>query len=128
MVVDDEAVSGDSNALKPLTDESFGFVGEVRLEVVAHAAGNEAVGVFLLYLFQVVVLEAVDKFLHDDGCRHLCIVHVGEEYLGRVETVGEKRRHHLHLIAEEQSPEMAVCVDDGHGLNCFSISPSSGHR
>ena len=42
------------------------------------------------------VLQTIDVLLRDDGGRHLRIVHVREEDLGRVATIDHEGRYHLH--------------------------------
>ena len=96
-----EAVAGDLNRLKTALLECFGLPHDILVEVLAHAAAEETIGIRSLHLLQIVVLVAVDILLRDDGRRDLRIVHVREEDLGRVTSVDHKGGHHLHLLAEE---------------------------
>ena len=96
---------GDGDATETtLQDQFLRLRKEIRLPVIGHAAAEETVGILPLHLFQIVVLQAVDKLLHHHGRTHLGVVHVREEHLGRIPAVEDKRRHHLHLLAEEDAP------------------------
>ena len=122
---------------------------EVR-GVVVHVlerAAEEPVGEAFLDIQQIGVLVAVDHFLYDDGRLDLRIIHVGEEDFGTVDAVHHEGRKHLPLFAEEHraapaegvdppavhrrvlaEPEMCVCIDEGHGLRCFSSGRRTGRR
>ena len=84
---------------------------------MGHAHAEEAVGVLLLHFDKVVVLVAVDDFLHDDGSAHLGIVHVGKKYLGCVLALDHEWRHHLHFFVHEDAPSV------GEGEDAFAVDP-----
>ena len=70
-------MTGDGNAAKTFFfNELSSLFIETIFQVFDHAAGQEAVGIAATDLGEIVVLQTIDKLLHDDGCRHLCIVHV----------------------------------------------------
>ena len=127
-------MAGDGDASEAaLQDQLLSLGIETRLTIVGHTATEETVRILPLYLLQIIVLQTVDKLLHHNGSAHLGIVHVREVHLGRVLTVDHKRRHHLHLLAKEDTttvlqrtdgfpvptrvlsePQMAMRVDDDH--------------
>lgn len=113
---------------------------ETVLQIVTHATDEEAVGITALNLGKIVILYAINKLLYHDSGSHLCIIHVGEEYLGGVHTVNDKRRYHLYLLIQEDTapvlhgaddfpvpcgvlsqPQVAVCVDDYEFLHLTNI-------
>ena len=69
----------------------------------SHSHAEKAVGIGCLHVLQVVILIAVDDFLHHYGSSYLCIVHVAEEYLCRVLPVYHERWQHLPLLSEEKA-------------------------
>ena len=126
-----EPVARDGETTEPLIQQRLGLLQEAVFQIVGHSEDEEAVRIFLLNLGEVVVLQAIDKLLYDDGCRHLGIVHVREKHLGRVTSVDDEWRHHLHLFAQEErtpvpkgtdgfpvplgvlpEPQMAMCIYD----------------
>ena len=69
-------MSGYCYSLESLCYQSAYLFKISGLAVIGHSAYNEAVGVAFLNVGQVVVLDAVNEFLHHYGCGHLGIVHV----------------------------------------------------
>ena len=96
-------MTGNGDATKALLlDEPTCLVIKAITQVVDHAAGEEAIGIALADLCEIVVLYAVDELLYDNGCCHLCIVHVRKKHLGSVAPVDDEWRYHLHLLTKEE--------------------------
>ena len=121
-----EPMTGDGDASEAaLQNQRLSLRQEIRLPVVGHAAAEETVGILALHLFQIVVLQAVDKLLHHHSRTHLGVVHVREEHLGRIPAVEDKRRHHLHLLAEEDAPfRPSSCPASATNANARLLSSS----
>ena len=106
LFVGDDTVGGDGDAWEPAVDEVGGLGVEAWMQVVGHAADEEAVVVLPAHDVEVFVLLSVDEFLNDDGGRHLRVVHVGDEHLGGVATVYHEGGQHLSFLTEEHGPSV----------------------
>ena len=92
----------DGQATEALPQQCLRLGKEAIVQIVGHAEDEETVRILLHDLREIVVLDAVDELLYDDGCRHLGVVHVREKHLGGIPSVDHERRQHLHLFAEEE--------------------------
>ena len=92
-------MTGNGYSLQPCGFQSMGlFLG------MAHSHTEESFGPLALHLGEVVVLASVNHLLHHHGRRHLGIVHVTQEHLGRVPSVCHEGWQHLSLLTKEQRP------------------------
>ena len=71
-----EPGGGDLDTPEAPADEFLRLGQETGLAELAHPEHEEPLRIPKLHLLQVVVLQAVNELLGDDGGRHLCIVHV----------------------------------------------------
>ena len=105
-------MSRDSHSAKSfVSHQVVSLFTEAILQVVNHSEAEEAVGILLLHLLEIVVLYAVDKFLYHNGSTYLSIVHVRKKHLCRVASVNHKRRQHLHLFAQEDRTTILRSAD-----------------
>ena len=81
--------------------ETDGLFQESRFTGVRHTETEKAVGIAALHRLQIIVLQAINKLLGDDGCRYTRIVHIGEKAFGSILPIRHKRWEHLHLLSEE---------------------------
>ena len=97
-----QTMSGNGDAPEAVVEQLLSLGIKARVEIVAHAAHEEAVGITLCHVGEVVVLNPVYKLLHHNSSADLSVVHVGNEALGVVLAVVHKRRHHLHFLTKKQ--------------------------
>ena len=69
-------MSGYCYALESLGYQFLYIFQITGFAVIGHSAYYEAVGIAFLNVGQIVVLDAVNEFLHHYGCGHLGVVHV----------------------------------------------------
>ena len=106
---------GNGHPLETTFDEGGSLGIEARMQVVGHATDEETVVVLPLHEVEILVLLTVDELLHDDGCRHLGIIHIGDEHLRRVAAIDHEGGQHLHLLAEEHRPAV------GQGFDALTV-------
>ena len=83
----------DGHAPEAILDDQFlSLLIKTWRQVVYHATDEEAVWILPHHLLQIVILQSVDKLLHDHRSTHLRIVHIRQEHLCSVMTVNHKRR------------------------------------
>ena len=59
-----------------LIQQSLRMIIEPIMEIVGHAKDKKTVRILLHDLREVVILDAVNELLYDDGCRNLSVVHI----------------------------------------------------
>ena len=97
-----EAMAWDGHTLKTLRHQRCSLFIEAVVQVISHATDEKTIREAAHHLRQIVVLQTIDKLLNDHCRRHLSIIHIREEHLGRILTVDHKRRQHLYLFTQEQ--------------------------
>ena len=131
-----EPGGGNLDAPEAPADEFLRLGQETGLAELAHPEHEEPLRIPQFHLLQVIVLQAVDELLGDDRGRHLRVIHVRQEHLGRVPAVDQEGRKHLDFRAHEQAPavrerpdllavhdgflpepQVAVGVDDQHTVS-----------
>ena len=97
-----QTVARNGKTTKAIVKKTNGFGIEAILQPVRHTIDEEALRPRAGDSGEIVILQTVDKLLHNHSSCHLSVVHIGKEHFCGVTAVNHKGREHLHLLAKEQ--------------------------